>query len=439
MDVGSAVLCLTLAFVVASLSPVLLAATLPVWLLCLRVSGAATASVTADPAGAACRVLRAAGVLGLVVWLASAVVTMPGPSWQPQALVASLAVASVGVRWTTGLAARSTPRSRTLAVGPRDLVARTLPLLRERAGQRGGGLDVVAVCLDELDTAAFDVPVAVGLDDVDAIADEALAMDVQTVLVHPCAALGPHALRRLAWRLEESGTTLLVTTGLLDVASSRADASQVGDLVVVGVRPPRRGIARGLVGIAERLAAAGLLALFVPLLVGLAVSIRRDSPGPAFFRQQRVGRDGRLFTMIKFRTMTDGRPANDELADVNEADGVLFKVRQDPRVTVLGRVLRRYSLDELPQLINVVRGEMSLVGPRPALPEEVAQYDVDAQRRLHVKPGLTGLWQVSGRSDLSWEDSVRLDVHYVDNWSPQLDARILWRTVGAVVGHRGAY
>jgi lipopolysaccharide/colanic/teichoic acid biosynthesis glycosyltransferase len=186
-------------------------------------------------------------------------------------------------------------------------------------------------------------------------------------------------------------------------------------------------------------ATVGLLVLLPALLV-VGLLIRLDSPGPAIYRQQRVGRNGRLFTMYKFRSMTSSADAErTSLVDCNEADGVLFKIQQDPRITRLGRWLRRSSLDEVPQLWNVVRGDMSLVGPRPALPEEVARYDVDPRRRLVVKPGITGLWQVSGRSDLSWAESVRLDVRYVDNWSLGLDVAILARTIGAVLGHRGAY
>lgn len=187
----------------------------------------------------------------------------------------------------------------------------------------------------------------------------------------------------------------------------------------------------------------GLLVLLVvlPLLLGLALAVRLGSPGPALFRQVRVGRDGREFTMLKFRTMVVGAEERQaELDGLNHVDQVLFKVRDDPRVTRVGQVLRRCSLDELPQLLHVVHGTMSLVGPRPALPAEVAAYpSPQALRRLEVKPGLTGLWQVSGRADLSWDEAVRLDVHYVDTWSLSRDAVILARTVGAVLGGRGAY
>lgn len=182
------------------------------------------------------------------------------------------------------------------------------------------------------------------------------------------------------------------------------------------------------------------LVVLLPLLLGVGLLVRLDSAGPAIYRQQRVGRDGRLFTMYKFRSMTTSADAErTDLLGHNESDGVLFKIQRDPRITRVGSWLRRTSLDEMPQLWNVVRGEMSLVGPRPALPEEVAQYDVDPQRRLVVKPGMTGLWQVSGRSDLTWDQSVRLDLRYVDNWSLRLDASILARTVSAVLTSRGAY
>jgi lipopolysaccharide/colanic/teichoic acid biosynthesis glycosyltransferase len=190
----------------------------------------------------------------------------------------------------------------------------------------------------------------------------------------------------------------------------------------------------------ERPLAALMLLLLAPFLIGLMLVIRRDSPGPAIYRQQRVGRDGRLFTMYKFRTMSDGAHQQvEDLVEQNESDAVLFKVRQDPRITRIGAFLRKYSIDEVPQLMNVVLGHMSLVGPRPALQNEVMQYCQDARRRLVVRPGLTGLWQVSGRSDLSWDDTVRLDVKYVDNWSLRLDLAILVRTVQAVLTHRGAY
>jgi exopolysaccharide biosynthesis polyprenyl glycosylphosphotransferase len=217
--------------------------------------------------------------------------------------------------------------------------------------------------------------------------------------------------------------------------------AHAGGLGLLHVRPSRhRGPARAAKGALERVAALLLLVVLAPLLLALAYAVRRDSPGPATYRQTRIGRGGVPFTMYKFRTMSVNAELRlPELSDHNMTDGVLFKIREDPRITRIGSFLRRFSLDELPQLLNVLRGQMSLVGPRPALPDEVARYSPDERRRLAVKPGLTGLWQVSGRSDLSWSDSVRLDLRYVDNWSLGLDLLILCQTVRAVLDHRGAY
>ena len=160
--------------------------------------------------------------------------------------------------------------------------------------------------------------------------------------------------------------------------------------------------------------------------------------GPALFTQTRVGKDGRVFRIYKFRTMVvDAEQRRAELLASNDTDGILFKLRKDPRVTAVGAHLRRWSIDELPQLVNVLLGDMSLVGPRPALPDEAAEYADHVRRRLVVKPGLTGLWQVNGRSDLSWEESVRLDLRYVENWSFALDLQILWKTISAMVAEVG--
>ncbi|MEV6491781.1 sugar transferase, partial [Actinoplanes sp. NPDC051633] len=180
--------------------------------------------------------------------------------------------------------------------------------------------------------------------------------------------------------------------------------------------------------------------LSAPLLLAIAIWIKADSGGPVFFRQTRVGRGGELFRMVKFRTMrVDAEHRLPAMREHNESSGVLFKIRDDPRITRSGRLLRRHSLDELPQLINVLMGQMSLVGPRPPLPGEVEQYPHDMRRRLVVKPGMTGLWQVSGRSDLSWEDSIRLDLRYVENWSLTVDLVILMRTALVVTRGEGAY
>jgi exopolysaccharide biosynthesis polyprenyl glycosylphosphotransferase len=196
-----------------------------------------------------------------------------------------------------------------------------------------------------------------------------------------------------------------------------------------------------LKGTFDRVVAALALLCLSPLIITIAALVRFTSKGPAFYKQVRVGKDGKTFRMVKFRSMHVGADAQvAELAAHNDmADGVLFKIRDDPRVTRVGRWLRKFSLDELPQLFNIVGGTMSLVGPRPPLPSEVALYEGGVHRRLLVKPGLTGLWQVSGRSDLSWEESVRLDLHYVENWSLGLDLLLLLKTARAVFRATGAY
>lgn len=186
-------------------------------------------------------------------------------------------------------------------------------------------------------------------------------------------------------------------------------------------------------------ALAGLV-LLSPLFLVVAILVKLDDGGPIFFRQSRVGREGTAFDMLKFRSMVPGAEIQrQDLQHLNESDSVLFKIRQDPRITRVGKHLRRYSVDELPELINVVRGEMSLVGLRPPLPTEVAEYERDVHRRLLVRPGMTGLWQVSGRSSLSWSEAVRLDLYYVDNWSMITDVAIIAKTLKAIVGREGAY
>lgn len=200
-----------------------------------------------------------------------------------------------------------------------------------------------------------------------------------------------------------------------------------------------RRASRAVKRVVDFVGAAVLLLLLVPMLLVAAVAVKADSPGPVLFRQRRMGRDGEEFDVLKLRTMRLGaEQARASLAARNEGDGHLFKIREDPRVTAVGRLLRRYSLDELPQLVNVLMGHMSLVGPRP-LPVEDSAFTGEARRRLLVRPGLTGLWQISGRSDLAWEDALRLDLQYVDSWSVWLDLAILLRTPTVVLRGEGAY
>jgi exopolysaccharide biosynthesis polyprenyl glycosylphosphotransferase len=330
---------------------------------------------------------------------------------------------------------------RVLVVGHADAVA---GLCRQLRRQRYHGLDPVGGCLPGPPAGGRSVIDGVGLpvygtfDDLGA----AVAMSrPDSVIVLSCPELDGVLLRRLAWQLERDDIDLIVASALMDVAGDRTTIRPVDGLPMLHVEHPRlRGARRVVKGVADRLGAAVLLALLAPVLLAVAVAVRAGSPGPVLFRQVRVGRGGAEFTIYKFRTMrTDAEERLAELRHLNEQDGVLFKLRDDPRVTRVGRYLRRFSLDELPQLVNVLTGDMSLVGPRPPLPAEVAAYPEDMRRRLVVKPGLTGLWQVSGRAELSWEEAVRLDLRYVENWSLSLDLVILLRTLTAVLRASGAY
>ncbi|MFI9024242.1 sugar transferase [Streptomyces sp. NPDC053560] len=317
----------------------------------------------------------------------------------------------------------------------RDLISRTrkFPHL---------GWRVEAVCTTDgrgLDGDQLDgVPVVGRLTDV---AKHVRHDGYRVVAVTPDPHWSPDRLQRLAWNLEGSDAEMVVAPVLMEVAGPRLHVDAVLGIPLLRVSMPTfTGGRRAVKEVVDRMGAALLLLLFAPLMVLVAVLVLADSRGGAVYRQRRVGKDGREFTILKFRTMVTGaHGARAELADRNEGAGLLFKVRQDPRVTRVGKVLRRYSLDELPQLFNVLTGSMSLVGPRPPLPEECAAYDPDIRRRLLVKPGLTGLWQISGRSDLPWEEAVRLDLRYVEDWSLALDTVILWKTLRAVLHGQGAY
>jgi len=303
------------------------------------------------------------------------------------------------------------------------------------------GYSVVGICTpgDE-ETVNVDgerLPVLAGTDQIVA---SALGVGADAIVVADEHTISIESLRALAWQLEGSGIGLLVAPAVTDVAGPRISMRPVSGIPLVSVEEPELSGVRRLVKEAfDRSAATVAIILLSPILLAIGLIIRLSSDGPAFFRQVRIGLRGQRFVMWKFRTMTaDAEDRLEEVLHLNEHDGVLFKITDDPRMTRLGRLLRRWSIDELPQLLNVVRGEMSIVGPRPPLPHEVERYDVEVRRRLLVKPGLTGLWQVSGRAGLPWEEAVRLDLHYVENWSPSLDAVILAKTVVAVLRRHGA-
>ena len=326
---------------------------------------------------------------------------------------------------------------RVVAVGHARVVADLATELRRETYH---GLSVVAACIagPDGDSEVDGIPVVGGLGNVARVVE---LYDADTVAVLACPEMSGVRLRELAWELEKTGTDLCVAPALMDVAGPRTTIRPVAGLPLLHVDHPEfTGAKQVIKGAFDKILGVSALTLMAPVFICAAIAIRLADGGPALFRQTRVGRDGRAFTVYKFRTMVlDAEDRKIHLVGSNEHDGVLFKIRNDPRITTVGAWLRRWSVDELPQLINVVRGDMSLVGPRPALPDEAARYGSYVRRRLVVKPGITGLWQVNGRSDLSWEESVRLDLRYVENWSLILDLQILWKTCSAVLHGSGAY
>ncbi|MGA8247982.1 MAG: sugar transferase [Nocardioides sp.] len=267
------------------------------------------------------------------------------------------------------------------------------------------------------------------------------AYEAEVVFVVGGAFSDPGAMRSLLWDLESDNVQVIMAPGVTDVSSERIRVRPVAGLPLLHLdRPRSQDALRWAKRTFDIVGSAALLVMAAPVMLWTAWQIKRFDGGPVLFKQTRVGRDGSYFTCLKFRSMvTDAEAILAELhSRVGHEEG-LFKMQDDPRITKPGQWIRRYSLDELPQLLNVLRGDMSLVGPRPPLPSEVDRYTLTQSRRLRVRPGLTGLWQVSGRSDLSWSESIRLDLYYVDNWSMIQDIVILTRTVGAVLGSRGAY
>jgi len=332
---------------------------------------------------------------------------------------------------------RGRARNRMLLVGT---LPEALEVYTAVTRSPGAGLMPIGIRLTEAYTntrgLATPVPVFIGRDVMNLVRE----LGADTIAVCGSASNEPGELRRLAWQLEGTGIDLVVAPQLTDIAGPRVHIRPVEGLPLLHVEEPTlAGLAWLFKNFMDRLMSALMLTIFLPLFLIISLAIKMSSPGPVFFRQSRVGREGKVFRVWKFRTMfTDAEERLAHLVEQNESDGMLFKIRNDPRITPVGRFLRASSLDELPQLINVLRGDMSLVGPRP-LPADDGDFLGDVRRRLLVRPGMTGLWQVSGRSELSWDDAVRLDLYYVDNWSLAFDLLILWRTVGVVLARKGAY
>lgn len=342
-------------------------------------------------------------------------------------------------RWLHTRRAAGECLARAVVVGTEEQAG---DLVRHFRRSSHAGLGVVGACVPGgLEKIDVDGQPVVVLGNPDQVVEALRAVRADTVAVADQVALHRGALRRLGWQLEGSGVDLLVVPSVLDMAGPRIAVHPVAGLPLLHVEEPElSGPVRLARQLTEPLVAGVALVVLLPLLVAVGLAVRATSRGPALFKQVRVGQGGRHFNLYKFRTMrTSAETELSDLHDQNDHNGLLFKMRQDPRRTSLGRRLRRFSIDELPQLWNVVRGDMSIVGPRPPLPSEVEAYDDEVARRLLVKPGLTGLWQVSGRADLPWAEAVRLDLYYVENWSFALDLVILAKTVTAVVRGRGAY
>lgn len=400
------------------------------------------------------RPVAGSGALGpvgdwlVLIGLLAVLHTAAGSPMDPATAVVAVAPGLLVATAAAGL--RRWPRSgrrvrRVLLVGEASGVGRAAELLNSRTDHDYRLVAAIPVGTARLELDGVQVPGRLGScpadDDVTTVLGGVYAHAADLVLVAPGPQLTGDRLRRLGWGLHDGGVALSVVSELSGVTAERVRPVTAAGLTLLHIAPPLRGGPQAVLkNVLDRTGALfGLLAL-APMLLAVALSIRLSSRGPVFHRQIRQGQHDRPFTMWKFRTMVaDAESLKAQLVAANEVDGPLFKMRSDPRVTPVGRLLRRTSIDELPQLLNVLLGHMSLVGPRPPLPEEASRYDEREHRRLTVKPGLTGLWQVSGRSDLTWPETVSLDLWYVDNWSVSADLGLLARTVRAVADGRGAY
>lgn len=338
-------------------------------------------------------------------------------------------------QWLIAQRFRGEYSARVLLVGSEPSVTQ---IARELLRMPNAGYQVVGACVPSGRIAGTipgtDIPV---MGSVDAVERAVAITGADTVAVTGTDELPPDKVKQISWSLEAGRQHLVLAPSIVDVAGPRLHTRPVAGLPLIHVETPKFTGGQRFVKRSVDLVASVLGVIVIsPLLIALAITVRLTSEGPVFFRQTRVGLKGREFSMIKFRSMVIN--AEDLLADLERehrdaGNEVLFKMKNDPRVTPIGRVMRKFSLDELPQLFNVMGGSMSLVGPRPPLPKEVAQYATHVHRRFLVKPGITGLWQVSGRSSLSWEESVRLDLSYVENWSLLGDVAILLKTAKAAL------
>ncbi|KAA0960153.1 sugar transferase [Microbacterium sp. ANT_H45B] len=415
------------------------------WFVTLSALGTRAGTILGSGATEYRRVAHAAGLAFGVIAILGVLLEWEG--LQPLFFVA-LPVGTLGLlfgrwswrRWLQHRRLRGEYASRTLVVGATDDVEYVINSL-----QKGGenGYNVVGTTLfdREAGTLTLGESTYPSVGNLNTVAGAAVELGADTIIVASRPEGDPEFVKHLSWQLEGTAAELVLSSRLTDVAGPRVSLRQVDGLPLIQVKIPTY---EGGVHVLKRaldiiVAAVALIpiALITPVL---AVLVKLDSPGPLFFSQERVGRDGRTFRIMKFRSMkTDAEQQLTALKEQNQGAGLLFKMKDDPRVTRVGRILRKLSLDELPQFWNVLIGDMSVVGPRPPLPSEVTSYDGTVFRRLYIKPGITGLWQVSGRSDLSWDESVRLDLRYVENWSVMNDLQIMWRTAKVMVQPSGAY
>ncbi|WP_454149514.1 sugar transferase [Microbacterium lacticum] len=420
-------------------------ATAIVWLILLALVNTRAPSIMGVGSKEYARVAHATGVAFGVLAIVFVAFEWQGIRTQlffalPVGTVLLLAARWLWRNWLIRQRADGRFSSRTVVVGNRDDVEYVISSLG--ASEHLGYLIVAASVLDA-DVAGFAVSgrrIPVGTDG-ESIARIAARYGADTILVASQPAGDSTYIKRLAWELEGTAAELVLSSRIADVAGPRTSLRSVEGLPLLHVRIPTfEGGAHVFKRTLDVVVSAIALLAFAPFALVIGIAIAIDDPGPVFFRQSRVGRDGRQFRMVKFRSMRVN--AESELARLmseNEGAGPLFKLKSDPRVTRVGAILRKYSLDEVPQFWNVLVGDMSVVGPRPPLPAEVTEYDGTVSRRLYIKPGITGPWQVGGRSDLSWEESVRLDLSYVENWSVMSDVQIMWRTAKVMIKPSGAY
>lgn len=423
--------------------PLLITFSLPTWLFAMFMSGAYRPNVVTEEL----RDYRIAVVVGLRTMAVVVIASFAFKASLSRLLVLvyfpSLIVFAIAGRFAVrrGLAkVREDGKAqvRLLLVGEMTAARRVASHLHRH---RDLGYQIVGACTpNDSGPFAFGGKVIPTLGSPDSVLAAARSAGAEAVAVANPSGFEELTLQKLAWALERSGIDLLVAPDVAEVAGPRIRVAPTTGLPLLHITEPRvDGLVRRMILVGSRLLAIPLTVLISPLLLGIAVAILIDSGWPIFYKQERIGYLEKPFRILKFRTMVpDAEAQLPQIIHLNEHDGALFKIRDDPRVTRIGRWLRRYSLDEIPQLLNVVKGDMVFVGPRPVLKREMSQFGQAEQRRFLTKPGMTGLWQVSGRADVPWEDAVQLDLYYVENWSPLLDLMILGKTLRTVLAGEGA-